>query len=103
MVLIDDPKGGFVLGFLTKEFTLVQGGDRKALLAVYVPTNHLHFGDVRIFSKSRATYPDLTVQEGVRIFLTAGTAFSESIRAAGEAAQDAETGATVRSMPATES
>ena len=86
VVLIDDPKAGFVLGFLTKEFTLDQGRGTEQLLAVYVPTNHLHFGDVRIFPRSRATYPDLTVQEGVRIFLTAGTALSEVIQAGGAGA-----------------
>ena len=55
---------------------------RQLLLAVYVPTNHLYLGDVRIFPKNRAVYPDLTVQEGVRIFLTGGMAVSDALNAA---------------------
>ena len=64
VVLVDDEQNGYVLGFLTKEFTLDQGSGDEPLLAVYVPTNHLYLGDVRIFPKRRARYPDLTVQEG---------------------------------------
>jgi uncharacterized membrane protein len=72
VVLVDDAKTGFVLGFLTKEFMLDQGEGDVPMLAVYVPTNHLYLGDVRLFPKSQARYPDLTVQEGVRVFLTGG-------------------------------
>ena len=82
VVLVDDPKTGYVLGFLTKEFMLDRGEGDELLLAVYVPTNHLYLGDVRIFPKNRAVYPDLTVQEGIRIFLTGGMAVSEAINAA---------------------
>ena len=82
VVLVDDPKTGYVLGFLTKEFMLDRGEGDELLLAVYVPTNHLYLGDVRIFPKNRAVYPDLTVQEGARIFLTGGMAVSEALRAA---------------------
>ena len=82
VVLVDDPKTGYVLGFLTKEFMLDRGEGDELLLAVYVPTNHLYLGDVRIFPKNRAVYPDLTVQEGVRIFLTGGMAVSEALNAA---------------------
>ena len=82
VVLVDDDQNGYVLGFLTKEFTLDQGSGDEPLLAVYVPTNHLYLGDVRIFPKRRARYPDLTVQEGVRIFLTGGMAVSRALRAA---------------------
>ena len=37
---------GFVLGFLTKEFTVDRGQGPEAMIAVYVPTNHLYLGDV---------------------------------------------------------
>ena len=82
VVLVDDPKTGYVLGFLTKEFMLDRGEGDELQLAVYVPTNHLYLGDVRIFPKNRAVYPDLTVQEGVRIFLTGGMAVSDALNAA---------------------
>jgi hypothetical protein len=50
-------------------------------LAVYVPTNHLYLGDVRIYDANLAEYPDIDVQQGVRIFLTGGTALDDELRA----------------------
>ena len=38
----------------------------------YVPTNHLYLGDVVICPRNRAFFPDLTVEEGIRTFLTGG-------------------------------
>ena len=46
MVFVEDPVRGFVLGFLTKEFTIDRGRGPEVMLAVYVPTNHLYLGDV---------------------------------------------------------
>jgi len=80
VVLIDDPQRGFVLGFLTREFTLDRGRGPEPLVAVYVPTNHLYLGDVLIYPRSAVSFPDLTVQEGVRIFLTGGMALTRLVR-----------------------
>jgi uncharacterized membrane protein len=74
VVLIEDRERGYVMGFLTREFTVTAGGDSQPLVAVYVPTNHLYLGDVRIFSRDRLLFPDLSVEEGIRIFLTGGMA-----------------------------
>ena len=60
------------MGFLTKEFTVDRGNGPEPLIAVYVPTNHLYLGDIGVFPADRAFFPDLTVEEGVRIFLTGG-------------------------------
>ena len=81
VLLIEDPERGYVLGFLTKEFILDRGRGRESLLAVYVPTNHLYLGDVRIYDANLAEYPDIDVQQGVRIFLTGGTALDDELRA----------------------
>ena len=81
VVLIEAPEHGFVLGFLTKEFTLDRGHGLEELVAVYVPTNHLYLGDVRIYPKAATSFPDLTIQEGVRIFLTGGMALSGTMQA----------------------
>ena len=80
VVLIEDPERGYILGFLTKEFILDRGRGRESLLAVYVPTNHLYLGDVRIYDANLAEYPDIDVQQGVRIFLTGGTALDDELR-----------------------
>jgi uncharacterized membrane protein len=65
---------GYALGFLTKEFTADRGRGPETLLAVYVPTNHLYLGDIVICPRERATFPDVTVEEGIQIFLTGGMA-----------------------------
>jgi uncharacterized membrane protein len=72
VVMVEDPHRGWVLGFLTKEFTVDRGGGGESLMAVYVPTNHLYLGDIVLFPRDRAFFPDVTVEEGIRIFLTGG-------------------------------
>jgi uncharacterized membrane protein len=80
VVLIEEG-GGFLLGFLTKEFTVERGAGLEAMIAVYVPTNHLYLGDVIIVARDRAAYPDITVEQGIRIFLTGGMALSSRVKA----------------------
>jgi uncharacterized membrane protein len=72
VVMIDDPSRGWVMGFLTKEFEVDRGRGPETLIAVYVPTNHLYLGDIMIYPRERAIFPDISVQDGVRIFLTGG-------------------------------
>lgn len=80
VVMIDDSTRGFVLGFLTREFSVDRGQGPEALIAVYVPTNHLYLGDVIICPRDRALYPDITVEQGIRTFLTGGMALPGRIR-----------------------
>jgi uncharacterized membrane protein len=72
VVMVEDAHRGWVMGFLTKEFTVDRGQGSESLMAVYVPTNHLYLGDVVLFPRERAFFPDITVEEGIRIFLTGG-------------------------------
>ena len=72
VVMVEDPHRGWVMGFLTKEFTVDRGTGTESLMAVYVPTNHLYLGDIVLFPRDRAFFPDVTVEEGIRIFLTGG-------------------------------
>ena len=81
VVLIEDTSRGLVLGFLTREFTIDRGQGLEALIAVYVPTNHLYLGDIVICPRDRASYPDITVEQGIRVFLTGGMALAGRIRA----------------------
>ena len=80
VVIVEDPRRGIVLGFLTKEFTLDRGNGAEAVIAVYVPTNHLYLGDVFVFPREQAAFPDLSVEEGIRIFLTGGMALPNRLR-----------------------
>jgi uncharacterized membrane protein len=88
VVIVEDPKRGMVLGFLTKEFDLERGAGREAVVAVYVPTNHLYLGDVLVYPRAQVTYPDLSVEEGVRIFLTGGMALPNRLTSVPLRAQD---------------
>jgi uncharacterized membrane protein len=81
VVLIEESARGFVLGFLTREFTVDRGQGPEPLIAVYVPTNHLYLGDVIICPREKASFPDITVEQGIRIFLTGGMALSSRIKA----------------------
>lgn len=81
VVLVEDSARGLVLGFLTREFSVDRGQGPESMIAVYVPTNHLYLGDVIICPRDRASYPDITVEQGIRIFLTGGMALPGRIRA----------------------
>ena len=80
VVLVEDAARGFLLGFLTKEFMMEGGSGVEAMVAVYVPTNHLYLGDVIICHRDKTSYPDITVEQGIRIFLTGGMALPSRIR-----------------------
>jgi uncharacterized membrane protein len=81
VVLVEEAGRGFVLGFLTRELVLERGQGPEPLVAVYVPTNHLYLGDVRVFPASAVSYPDLPVEEGVRLFLTGGMSLGGALPA----------------------
>jgi len=80
VVMVEDPRRGWALGFLTKEFTIDRGNGPEALLAVYVPTNNLYLGDIVICRRDRAVFPDIPVEEGIRILLTGGMALPPEVR-----------------------
>jgi uncharacterized membrane protein len=80
VVMVEEPTR-FLLGFLTKEFTVDRGQGPEAMVAVYVPTNHLYLGDVIICPRDKASYPDITVEQGIRIFLTGGMAMGGRVKA----------------------
>lgn len=79
VVLVEDRDGRAALGFLTKEFTVYREGGPQRMIAVYIPTNHLYLGDVQIFPASAAAYPDLTVEEGVKVILTGGMSMAARV------------------------
>jgi len=80
VVLVDDPGRGRVMGFLTREFTLEGPQGQEDHVAVYVPTNHLYLGDVLVLPRRQVSFPDVTVEDGIRIFLTGGMALPDRLR-----------------------
>ena len=83
VVMVEDPVRGMALGFLTKEFTVDRKQGRESLVAVYVPTNHIYLGDVTVYPRTSVSFPDITVEEGIRIFLTGGMSLPNRIRETG--------------------
>lgn len=80
VVLVDEPQRGMVLGFLTRELTVPDAsGTPEPWVAVYVPTNHLYLGDVLVVPREQASFPDVSVEEGIRIFLTGGMALPDAV------------------------
>jgi uncharacterized membrane protein len=75
VVLAEHPrKGEFVFGFVTAE-VLVDGDDgTQEMVTVFVPTNNLYLGDVIMLPRDEVIATGLTVEEGIRIILSAGTA-----------------------------
>jgi uncharacterized membrane protein len=75
VVLVEHPRRGeFVFGFVTSEL-LFEGPEGKVqMVSVFVPTNNLYLGDVIVVPREDATATGLTVEEGIRIILSAGTA-----------------------------
>ena len=75
VVLAEHPrKGEFAFGFRTGE-VLVEGPDgKRELVTVFIPTNNLYLGDVILVPKNEVISTGLTVEEGLRVILSAGAA-----------------------------
>ncbi|HEY1912992.1 MAG TPA: DUF502 domain-containing protein [Vicinamibacterales bacterium] len=80
VVMVEDARRGYVLGFLTREFTIERATGPQVLMAVYVPTNHLYLGDIVICERERVSFPDISVEDGISIFLTGGMALPGRLR-----------------------
>ena len=80
VVFVEHSTRGYAIGFLTKEFSVDRGNGPEPLIAVYIPTNHLYLGDIVICRRDHAVFPDISVEEGIRIFLTGGMALPPTVR-----------------------
>ena len=86
-VAMVESDGRLVLGFLTREFTVDRGAGPEAMVAVYVPTNHLYLGDIVICPAAKVSWPEIAVEDGLKIFLTGGMSLDPAIRAPRETHQ----------------
>jgi uncharacterized membrane protein len=75
VVLVQHPRQGeYAFGFVTSDL-VVDGADGKMEMAtVFVPTNNLYLGDVVVVPRSDILPTRLSVEEGIRIILSAGSA-----------------------------
>ena len=73
-VIVEHPREGiYAYGFRTGEVRL-EGTKPEALVTVFVPTNHLYLGDIILVPREGILPTGLTIEEGIRIILSAGTA-----------------------------
>ncbi len=73
VVLVEYPRPEVLsLGFVTKEFSLQRGGAARAMVCVFVPTNHMYIGDFLLVPAEKVLPTPLTLQEGVQCALSAG-------------------------------
>jgi uncharacterized membrane protein len=80
-VLVEHPrKGEYAFAFLTGSVTVEgEGQGKQDLVAAFVPTNNLYLGDVILVRRDEVTPTGLTIEEGIRIILSAGTATPRKI------------------------
>jgi uncharacterized membrane protein len=83
-VIVEHPREGiYAYGFRTGEVR-VEGTKPEGLVTVYVPTNHLYLGDIVLVPRSGIVSTGLTIEEGIRIILSAGTAAPPRLPASGD-------------------
>jgi uncharacterized membrane protein len=81
VVLVEYPKGGtLAVGFLTSEVFLKGTAQAQRLVSVYLPTNNLYLGNVALFKEEDLIVTDFTIEEGLKIVLSGGTAFPPTIQ-----------------------
>jgi uncharacterized membrane protein len=84
-VIVEYPREGiYAYGFVTGEVR-VEGVNPQPLVSVFVPTNHLYLGDIILAPRAAVVSTGLTIEEGIRIILSAGTAAPRRIQGAGGA------------------
>lgn len=76
VIMIRNPENeSYLMGFLTKELKV----DGVEMVAAYIPTNHVYFGNIVIVKRDNVIFTDLNVEDGLKAILTAGTALPGKI------------------------
>jgi uncharacterized membrane protein len=75
VVLVRHPReGAYAFAFVTSQLLLEAPGGKGEMLTVFVPSNNLYLGDIVLVPAEDVVPTGLTVEEGIRIILSAGTA-----------------------------
>jgi len=87
-VIVEHPReGAYTYGFLIGEIR-VEGTKPETLVTVFVPTNHLYLGDIVLVPRDAVVSTGLSVEEGIRVILSAGTAAPARLPVPGGPAPD---------------
>jgi uncharacterized membrane protein len=75
VVLVQHPReGSWAFGFVTSEVSLEAPDGQGEMMTVFVPTNNLYLGDIVMVPRLDVIFTGLSVEEGLRVILSAGTA-----------------------------
>ncbi len=75
VILVEHPRAGeYAFGFVTSQLLLDTPHGKREMVTVFIPTNNLYLGDVVVVPRDDVIATGLTVEEGVRIILSAGNA-----------------------------
>lgn len=75
VVLVRHPRdGAYAFAFVTSQLLLEGPEGKGEMLTVFIPTNNLYLGDIVVVPADDVVPTGLTVEEGIRIILSAGTA-----------------------------
>jgi uncharacterized membrane protein len=75
VVLVRHPReGAYAFAFVTSQLLLEAPNGKGEMLTVFIPSNNLYLGDIVVVPAEDVVPTGLTVEEGIRIILSAGTA-----------------------------
>ena len=75
VVLVQHPREGtYAFGFVTSQLLLEAPAGKGEMVTVFVPSNNLYLGDIIVVPDADVIHTGLSVEEGIRIILSAGTA-----------------------------
>lgn len=75
VVLVQHPReGSYAFGFLTSAVVVEGPEGKREMVTVFVPTNNLYLGEVVVIPRTDVIATGLSVEEGIRIILSGGTA-----------------------------
>ena len=75
VVLVQHPREGeYAFGFVTSDVFVETPTGKVEMVTVFIPTNNLYLGEIVLVPHADVIATGLTVEEGIRIILSAGTA-----------------------------
>src|SRR5437773_8565830 len=75
VVLVQHPREGtYAFAFVTSQVALESPTAKGDMVTVFVPSNNLYLGDIIVVPDADVIHTGLSVEEGIRIILSAGTA-----------------------------
>jgi len=75
VVLVQHPReGAYAFGFVMSHVLLETPAAKGDMVTVFVPSNNLYLGDIIVVPDGDVIHTGLSVEEGIRIILSAGTA-----------------------------